>query len=224
MPEIDLCSTELFQNIAPEDLNRLLECLDVRKKCYQKGEILFLEGAPTNQLGIVLSGRIMIEMGDAWGGRSILGTIGPGGTFAEAYACIPGEPLLVTVSAAEDTSVMLVNAGRVLTVCPNGCEFHSILIQNLLTLCARKNLQLSRRMQHTAQKSIRGRLMSYFSQCAKQAGSHRFQIPYNRQQLADYLNVDRSALCSELSKMQRNGLICYQKNQFTICVEPTLPI
>ena len=152
MPEIDLSSTELFQNIAPEDLDALLKCLDVRKKHYQKGEILFLEGAPTSNLGIVLSGRIMIEMGDAWGGRSILGTIGPGGTFAEAYACIPGEPLLVTVSAAEDTSVMLVNASRVLTVCLNGCEFHSILIQNLLTLCARKNLQLSRRMQHTAQK------------------------------------------------------------------------
>ena len=224
MPEIDLSSTELFQNIAPEDLDALLKCLDVRKKHYQKGEILFLEGAPTSNLGIVLSGPIMTEMGDAWGGRSILGTIGPGGTFAEAYACIPGEPLLVTVSAAEDTSVMLVNASRVLTVCLNGCEFHSILIQNLLTLCARKNLQLSRRMQHTAQKSIRGRLMSYFSQCAKQAESHHFQIPYNRQQLADYLSVDRSALCNELSKMQRDGLICYQKNQFTICAEPTFSV
>ena len=220
MSEIDLSSTELFRNIAPEQLDALLMCLEVRKKHYQKGEILFLEGGPTSNLGIVLSGRIMIEMGDAWGGRSILGTIGPGGTFAEAYACIPGEPMLVTVSAAEDTSVMLVDAGRVLTVCPNGCEFHSILIQNLLPLCARKNLQLSRRMQHIAQKSIRGRLMSYFSQCSKQAASYRFQIPYNRQQLADYLNVDRSALCSELSKMQRDGLIHYQKNQFTICAEP----
>lgn len=224
MPEIDLSATELFQNIAPVDLEALLKCLDVRKKFYQKGEILFLEGAPTSNLGIVLSGRIMIEMGDAWGGRSILGSIGPGGTFAEAYACIPGEPLLVTVSAAEDSTVMLVNAGRVLTVCPNGCKFHSILIQNLLTLCARKNLQLSRRIQHTAQKSIRGRLMSYFSQCAKQSGAQSFQIPYNRQQLADYLNVDRSALCSELSKMQRDGLIRYQKNQFTICSAPAFPV
>ena len=202
MLEIDLSSTELFQNIPPEDLDALLKCLDVRKKRYQKGEILFLEGAPTSNLGIVLSGRIMIEMGDAWGGRSILGTIGPGGTFAEAYACIPGEPLLVTVSAAEDTTVM----------------------QNLLTLCARKNLQLSRRMQHTAQKSIRGRLMSYFSQCAKQSGSNTFEIPYNRQQLADYLNVDRSALCSELSKMQRDGLIRYEKNHFTVCPDAPLPV
>ncbi len=224
MPEIDLSSTELFQNIAPADLDTLLECLEVRKKFYQKGEILFLEGGPTSNLGIVLSGRIMIEMGDAWGGRSILGTIGPGGTFAEAYACVPREPLLVTVSAAEDTGVMLVDAGRVLTVCPNGCEFHSILIRNLLTLCARKNLQLSRRMQHIAQKSIRGRLMSYFSQCSKQAASYSFQIPYNRQQLADYLNVDRSALCSELGKMQRDGLIRYQKNQFTICSEPAFSV
>ena len=216
MPEIDLSSTELFQNIAPEDLSRLLSCLDVRKKHYEKGEILFLEGAPTSQLGIVLSGRIIIEMGDAWGGRSILGTVRPGGTFAEAYACVPGEPLLVTVSAAEDTTVMLVNAGRVLTICPNGCEFHGILIQNLLTLCARKNLQLSRRMQHTAQKTIRGRLMSYFSQCAKQSGSRQFDIPYNRQQLADYLNVDRSALSAELSRMQRDGLIIFHRSHFEL--------
>lgn len=177
MLEIDLSSTELFQNIPPEDLDALLTRLDVRKKRYQKGEILFLEGAPTSNLGIILCGRIMIEMGDAWGGRSILGTIGPGGTFAEAYACIPGEPMLVTVSAAEDTTVMLVNAGRVLTICPNGCEFHSILIQNLLTLCARKNLQLSRRMQHTAQKSIRGRLMSYFSQCANSPAATPLKSP-----------------------------------------------
>ncbi len=216
MQEIDLSSTELFQNIAPEELKQLLTCLGVRKKRYTKGEILFLEGVPTSQLGIVLSGRVIIEMGDAWGGRSILGTVRAGGTFAEAYACIPDEPLLVTVSAAEDTTVMLVNAGCVLSTCPNRCEFHSILIQNLLALCARKNLQLSRRMQHTAQKTIRGRLVSYFSQCAKQAGSLQFDVPYNRQQLADYLNVDRSALSAELGRMQRDGLITFQRSHFEL--------
>ncbi|MEE0095064.1 MAG: cyclic nucleotide-binding domain-containing protein, partial [Oscillospiraceae bacterium] len=99
---MDLSRTELFQSIAPEDLKSLLHCLDVRQHTYQKGEILFLEGAPTQQLGLVLSGKVIVEMGDPWGGRSILSTIGPGDTFAEAYACIPGEPLLVTVSAAMD--------------------------------------------------------------------------------------------------------------------------
>ena len=103
-----------------------------------------------------------------------------------------------------------------LSTCPNRCEFHSILIQNLLALCARKNLQLSRRMQHTAQKTIRGRLVSYFSQCAKQAGSLQFDVPYNRQQLADYLNVDRSALSAELGRMQRDGLITFQRSHFEL--------
>lgn len=214
--DMDLSRTELFQSIAPEDLKSLLHCLDVRQHTYQKGEILFLEGAPTQQLGLVLSGKVIVEMGDPWGDRSILSTIGPGDTFAEAYACIPGEPLLVTVSAAMDSTVLLINAGRILTTCPNGCAFHGVLIQNLLTLCARKNLQLSRRMQHTAPKTIRGRLTSYFSQCLKQSGSRSFDLPYDRQQLADYLNVERSALSGELSKMQQDGLIRYHRNHFEV--------
>ena len=128
----------------------------------------------------------------------------------------PEEPLLVTVSAAVDSTALLINAGRILTTCPNSCAFHGILIQNLLTLCARKNLQLSRRMQHTAPKTIRGRLTSYFSQCLRQSGSRSFDIPYDRQQLADYLNVDRSALSGELSKMQQDGLIRYHRNHFEV--------
>ena len=142
MPEIDLSSTELFQNISPEDLDALLKCLDVRKKRYQKGEILFLEGAPTSNLGIVLSGRIMIEMGDAWGGRSILGTIGPGGTFAEAYACIPGEKLLIGVTAAEECQILFLEVGKIFHTCPDTCSCHEKLIRNMLMVMAKKNLEL----------------------------------------------------------------------------------
>ena len=105
---------------------------------------------------------------------------------------------------------------RVLTSCSNTCPFHARLARNLLTVCADKSLQLSRRMKHTTSKSIRGRLMSYFSECAKQFGSSSFIIPYNRQQLADYLGVDRSTMCNELSKMQRDGIIEYEKNRFLL--------
>ena len=146
----------------------------------------------------------------------ILGSVAPGSVFAEVYACIPGQPLLITVSAAEPATVLFMNVGRVLTSCSNTCPFHARLARNLLTVCADKSLQLSRRMKHTTSKSIRGRLMSYFSECAKQFGSSSFIIPYNRQQLADYLGVDRSTMCNELSKMQRDGIIEYEKNRFLL--------
>ena len=154
----------------------------------------------------------MISCSDIWGNSSILSDVPPGSVFGEVYACIPGQPMLVTVSAAEDTSVLFMNVGRVLTTCTNACPFHVKLVRNLLTVCAHKSLQLSQRIQHTSSKSIRGRLMSYFSECAKQFGSNSFLIPYNRQQLADYLNVDRSTMCNELSKMQKDGVIEYNKN------------
>lgn len=208
--------TELFRNISRAELSELLDCLGVRRKKYLRGEIILLEGTVTKQLGVVLSGRVIIEMTDLWGGRSIIGQVGAGGTFGEAYACVPEEPMLVTVIAAQDTQVLLIHVHRVLKTCPKGCAFHSVLIENLLSLCARKNLQLSRRMQYTAPKTIRGRLISYFSDCAKRAGSRSFTIPYNRQQLADYLSVDRSALSAELSRMQKEGLILYRKNRFEI--------
>ena len=165
---------------------------------------------------MVLIGRVIIELGDVWGNNSVLSSIGPGGIFAETYACIPGEPLMVNVTAAEDTEALLLNIRRVLEPCSKVCPYHVRLVRNLLALCAGKNLQLSRRVLHTGPKSIRKRLLSYFSECIKRTGSYSFDIPYNRQQLADYLSVERSALSNELSIMQRDGLIRYEKNHFDV--------
>ena len=168
------------------------------------------------EIGVVLSGRVIIEMGDVWGNNSVLSSVGAGGIFAEAYACVPGEPLMVNVTAAEDTQALLLNIRRVLEPCANVCPRHVRLVRNLLTLCSEKNLQLSRRVLHTGPKSIRKRLLSYFSECIKRTGSYSFDIPYNRQQLADYLSVERSALSNELSLMRRDGLIRYEKNHFDV--------
>ena len=123
---------------------------------------------------------------------------------------------MVNVVAAEDSTVLLLNARQVLTPCSHACACHAGLIRNLLTLCAGKNLQLSRRMMHTSPKRIRTRLLSYFSECIKRSGSYAFDIPYNRQQLADYLNVERSALSNELSLMQQDGILHYDKNHFVV--------
>ena len=214
--QINLSNTLLFRGMEPSDIDEMLGCLLAKERTHKKGEIIFPEGSPTEQIGVVLTGRVVIELGDAWGNNSVLSSIGPGGAFAEAYACVPGEPLMVNVTAAEDTEALLLNIKRVLEPCSKVCPYHVRLVRNLLALCAGKNLQLSRRVLHTGPKSIRKRLLSFFSECIKRTGSYSFDIPYNRQQLADYLSVERSALSNELSIMQRDGLIRYEKNHFDV--------
>ena len=213
---MNLINSQLFRGLDEAEITSLLGCLNAVERSFQKGEVILSEGSITENIGIVLSGMAVISCNDIWGNTSILGNVAPGSVFAEVYACIPGQPMLVTVSAVEDTSVLFMNVGRVLATCTNACPFHTRLVRNLLTICAHKSLQLSQRIQHTSSKFIRGRLMSYFSECAKRTGSNSFLIPYNRQQLADYLNVDRSTMCNELSKMQKDGIIEYERNRILL--------
>lgn len=217
---MDLTQTSLFSGISQADLSALLSCLAAVERRYSKGAVILAEGEPTQWMGLVLEGRAIISCADVWGKSSILGFAEPGSVFGEAYACVPGEALLISVCAAEETRVLFLNVGKLLTVCGNACPFHARLIRNLLTISAGKNLQLSRRIFHTTPKSIRGRLQSYFSECAKKSGSLTFKLPFNRQQLADYLGVDRSAMSSELSKMQRDGLIQVQGGTITMLPQP----
>lgn len=206
----------LFRGIDPAEQAALCRCLGAVERRYAKGDVILSEGAPTERMGVVLSGLALIEHCDVWGRRTILGSAGPGAAFAEAYACIPGEPLRISVTAAEDTAVRFLQTGKILTACPNNCSFHAQLVRNLLAVCAQKNLQLSRRILHTSPKTIRERLLSYFSEQVKVTGSRTFTIPYTRQQLADYLGVDRSALCTALTKMQREGLLRCRRNTFEL--------
>lgn len=217
---MDLTQTSLFSGISQADLSALLSCLAAVERRYSKGAVILAEGEPTQWMGLVMEGRAIISCADVWGKSSILGFAEPGAVFGEAYACVPGEALLISVCAAEETRVLFLNVGKLLTVCGNACPFHARLIRNLLSISAGKNLQLSRRIFHTTPKSIRGRLLSYFSECAKKSGSLTFTLPFNRQQLADYLGVDRSAMSSELSKMQRDGLIQVQGGTITMLPQP----
>ena len=220
----NLTTSPLFQGISEEDIDSLLHCLGALERRYPKGNVIFQEGKPIECLGVVLTGRVLIQYSDVFGTSSILGSAGPGDTFGEAYACCSGVPLQIEAVAAEETAVLLLNVQRVLTTCPNSCTFHAGLIRNLLSVCAQKNLAFSRRMLHTTPKTIRGRLLSYFSERVKQEKSRKFTLPFNRQQLADYLGVDRSALSAELSKMQRDGLIRYDRKTVELCQTEHLPL
>ena len=209
-----LCRTPLFRGTSPQEAEEMLGCLGAERRTFSRGQRIYRAGDTVTALGVVLQGRVLIESADLWGNTTVLDSVGPGQIFAETYACCPGEPLMVDVTAAEAAEVLFLRMERVLQVCPNSCAYHSRLIRNLLTLSAQKNLTLSRKILHTSPKTIRGRLLSYLSSQALRSGSRSFTIPFNRQQLADYLNVDRSALSNELSKMQREGLLQTMRNRF----------
>ena len=212
-----LSQTMLFSGESPEEIKEMLSCLGAVTRSYGKGEIIYHAGECVHSMGLVLSGNVQIENDDVWGNHSVLDDIAPGFFFAETYASLSKEPLMVNVvSAAAKTEVLFLNMGRLLTTCTNSCTHHNRLIHNLFFISARKNLLLSRRIFHTTPKSIRGRLLSYLSAQSAAAKSLDFTIPFNRQQLADYLNVDRSALSAELSKMQREGLLKTERNHFIL--------
>lgn len=211
-----LTRTSLFQGISEEETREMLTCLGAGSKNYAKGETVLRVGDRIQALGLVLSGSVNIENDDVWGNKTILDNIAPGQVFGETYACLLNTPLMVNVVAAEETEILFLHAGRLLTTCSNACPHHGWLIQNLLAVTARKNLNLSRRIFHTSAKTIRGRLLSYLSDQAVRQDSRSFLIPFDRQQLADYLGVDRSALSNELSKMQRDGLLTVKKNLFQL--------
>lgn len=214
-----LAKTNLFRGASVEEIDSMLTCLQAVQKSYVKNDVIYHAGSIVSSLGIVLSGSVFIENDDFWGNKSVLDMIAPGEVFAEAYASVPGEPLMFHVVACEPTEILFLNVHKLLQVCPNSCAHHNKLIQNLLSISAQKNLSLSRRSLHTAPKSIRGRLLSYLSFQAIRHGSRDFFIPFNRQQLADYLNVDRSALSNELSKMQKEGLLKVEKNHFHLLAD-----
>lgn len=209
-----ICASPLFQGVRDKEIREMFSCLGAWVKSYGKEEMIYRAGDTVTSLGVVLHGSVMIVNDDLWGNRSILDRVEPGQIFAETYACVPGEKLLVDVFATEATKVLFLNMGKMLSECPGSCGHHLEFIRSLLMISAQKNLRLSRRIFNTSSKTIRGRLLSYLSDQAVQNGSDIFDIPFNRQQLADYLGVDRSALSAELGRMQREGVLEFKKNHF----------
>ena len=206
----------LFSGMTETELAEALTVLRAEERSYQKEEILLHAGSVTERMGIVLSGSVSIESSDVWGNRTILSHVGVGGMFAETYALLSGEPMLVDVVANEDYRVLCLRSGSLQTLRSRGGGWIMQFMANLLMISAHKNLTLSSRSFHTAPKSVRGRVMSYLNARMLRKGSNEFDIPFDRQQLADYLNLERSALSKELGKMQREGLLSVRKNHFKI--------
>ena len=211
-----LQKTMLFRGLTDSEIAVALQVLEAHEKRYDKGETLLRAGSVTERMGLVLEGSVTIESNDAWGNRTIISHVGCGQVFAETYALLENEPMLVDVTASENCRILFLRSGRIQSLQNSQNPWALKCITNLLTISMHKNLILSGRSFHTAPKTIRGRVMAYLNSVSLQRHSREFDIPFDRQQLADYLNLERSALSKELGKMQKDGLISCRKNHFII--------
>ena len=205
-------ASPLFRGLTPAELDALAQSGQLRTKTFSRHEIIFHAGSRIHEVGVVLRGSVHIENLDLWGTKTILSSIPAGQVFAETYAFC-GDAMLVDAVAAEDCEVLFVNAAAFSGGSSAGQDK---LLHNLLAVSMRKNLSLSQRIFCTTPKTVRGRLLTYFSAQTAACGRLEFDIPFNRQQLADYLNLDRSALSKELCKMRDEGLLQFEKNHFIL--------
>lgn len=208
----------LFKNMTEEEISQACRALALYEENFDKGSLIFCAGDTTDRLGLVLRGSVTIESSDPWGQRTVLSHVGTGQVFAETYALLPGQVMLVDVTANEDCRIAFLKTLQPSQSFPNE-TWAARFTLNLLNITAHKNLLLSSRNFHTAPKAARDRISAYLNTVSLQMKSKSFDIPFDRQQMADYLNLDRTALSRELGKMKKDGLIDFHKNHFVLKTE-----
>lgn len=211
-----LKNVALFKGISPVEIPEILKCLNARTSGYKKQDIILMEGQSVSSVGIVLSGGVQIMKEDYMGNRNILAEISPGNLFAETYSCVQANHIPITAICISDGEILWVDYQRIVSTCSTACPFHTKLIENMLLILASKNLLLSQKIEHISKRTTREKLLAYLSDQAAQRETHEFNIPFNRQELADYLCVDRSAMSNELSKLQKEGVLEFSQNHFLL--------
>jgi len=208
--------TALFQGISRGEIASLLDCLGAKKRSFEKGATILEEGDPTGQMGIVLEGAVQVLRDDIDGNRSIVEQLTVGALFAEVFACADAAEMPVSVVACGDCTVLLLDCRRALTHCTSACTFHDQLVKNLLKGLAKKTLLLNRKLAILSGRSTREKLLFYLHAEAKRQGSKRIHVPFDRQELADYLGAERSALSAEISKLRKEGILESKKSEFIL--------
>ena len=206
--------TQLFSGVGDEEVSAMLQCLQAKLLTYKKGDYVFRQGEHLDSITVLAKGKLLIQKDDFWGNRSIINAIAVGEMFGEAYLAPESGTILNDVIAEEPSEVIFFDVRKIITVCPSACRFHSMVVQNLFFAISEKNRNLVQKLGHISKRSTRAKLISYLSEEAKKHNSSTFTIPFNRQQLADFLSVDRSAMSNELCKMRDEGLLAFEKNHF----------
>lgn len=211
-----LRQTSMFAGLGDGDIASMLTCLDARLRTYKKGEYIVRQGEHLRDIMVLVDGALHLQTDDYWGNRSILSHIAPGEMFGESYATPESGPLLTNVIAIQDSAVIFFDVTRLMTTCSAACRFHSLVIQNIYFAISQKNRGLVQKLGYMSKRTTREKLLAYLSDQAKKHNGSSFDIPFNRQQLADFLSVDRSAMSNELCKMRDEGMIRFEKNHFTL--------
>ncbi len=206
----------LFTGINEDELIRMLDCFDARIETFDKKYTVFFEGNPAKYIGIVLSGSVQLISVDYYGNRNIISTAVAGELFGEAFACAEAENIPISVIANEKSDIMFIERSRIMHPCHNGCGFHNRLIFNLMKNLATKNIMFHQRIEITSKRTTREKLLTYLMLYSKRVGSESFSIPFDRQELADYLEVERSGLSAEISKLRREGVLKSEKRHFEL--------
>ena len=208
--------TQMFSGVGENEIESMLSCLGARLYEFSKGEYVIRQGEHLSDIIVLADGNLHIQKDDYWGNRSILGQISVGEMFGEAYVAPDSGTVLNDVVAVEKSMVIFFDVKRILTTCSSACRFHNLVVQNMFFTISEKNRKLVQKLGHMSKRTTREKLISYLSEEAKKQKSSKFTIPFNRQQLADFLSVDRSAMSNELCKMRDEGLIEFEKNQFVL--------
>lgn len=211
-----MCQSPLFRGVSETELQTMLGCLSARIGRIGRGGVILHAGRPVRELGLLLEGSALVAQEDFWGNRNLMDHLKPGDMFAEAFACVPGRAADVTVEVETDCTVLFLDAGRILTVCTGSCEHHNRIIRNLAAALAEKTLRSHEKLVHMSQRTTREKLLSYLSSQAAKCGRREFDIPFSRQQLADYLSVDRSGLSQQLCSLRDEGILQFHKNHFIL--------
>lgn len=211
-----LKKTRIFYGLTEGQIVNILPCLCAKLNSYKKGEYIFREGEKVELLSLIVKGEVHVQKDDYWGNRSIVNRIGVGDMFGESYLSAESGAINNDVIATEDCTVITFDLKKLMMTCSSACHFHSLVVQNLFFIIAEKNRSLVQKIGHITKRTTREKLMSYLSEQAKKTGRNYFDIPFNRQQLADFLSVDRSAMSNELCKMRDEGLLQFEKNHFRL--------
>ena len=209
-------SCPLFYDIEESRLLKMLECFNVKIDKYDKKYTIIAEGTKAKYVGVVLSGTVHTVRVDYYGNRSIVSIAQKSDIFCEAFACSENENMPVSIIADEPCEIMLIESQKLMHPCANGCGFHNQLIFNLMKDLSVKNMYFHQKLEILSQRTTRDKLMSYLTFCQKKNESSAFEIPFDRQELADYLEVDRSGLSAEISKLKKEGIIDSNKNHFKL--------
>ncbi len=209
-----ISSNPLFNGISCDEFKKMYPCFSTKPFCYKKNDTIIFSGDTINSIGMILSGCVQIIKEDINGNINILTELSVSELFGEVFVCANINQSPVTVIAAENSEILFINYRKIITSCQNSCTYHIKLIENMLTLIAKKNLMLNRKIEVLSKRSTRDKILCFLD--LERGSEKKFAIPYNREEMANYLCVDRSAMSNELCKMRDEGLILFDKNKFEV--------